>query len=607
MEERVKEAALQHPDYGARRLADVLKGENILVSQAAVSKLLKSHGLENRDTRLMKLEERYLVENISLTEDQVLMLEAFNPGFRERHIESKYPGNLLCQDVMAAVHLEGFGQIYLHVVVDTFGSVAFGKIANNQKPETAVNLTSNRVLPFYREHDFPILAILTGQASPFTGDELHPYESLLALNEIEHRLPEKGIVKINGFLERFKHTASEEFFTDAMQEKTYQELKEVQAEFDVWLNHYNAERPYFGYPNMGSTPLEMLRAAKQPAPVETGVKLAPPKTLALRKAPERYTRSRWLFHLVNFLLLVLIVNFGVQAMLTFRDTKSAPESAPAPVTAPVRAATESPPETRPMTAYKTIWLRDLFGTSKTEEPAPKKELSIETLALARKNLGLKLVGTVVADDPMASRAIIDNRKTREQEAYREGDKAGKVRIKKILRNKVVIATTRGDELLTIEPEEFGKGRQTRQTKQQADVSAPSARQQAARTSQPPPKKSVFRQQGRRSRTISLERQEVEESLADPDGLTQEMSISTYMEGDQPAGFKIGKIPRDSVLAKMGLRSGDVITGVDDQDITNPEQAADFFKRLAQGGETTIKVKKGRGTRRRTRVIQLNIE
>jgi type II secretory pathway component PulC len=54
---------------------------------------------------------------------------------------------------------------------------------------------------------------------------------------------------------------------------------------------------------------------------------------------------------------------------------------------------------------------------------------------------------------------------------------------------------------------------------------------------------------------------------------------------------------------MGLRSRDVIVGIDDETITGPDQAADFFQRLAGGGEVTIKLKR----RRRTRQIKLNIE
>ena len=48
---------------------------------------------------------------------------------------------------------------------------------------------------------------------------------------------------------------------------------------------------------------------------------------------------------------------------------------------------------------------------------------------------------------------------------------------------------------------------------------------------------------------------------------------------------------------------DVIVGIDGETITSPEQASDFFQKLAEGGEVTIKLKR----RRRTRQIKLNIE
>jgi hypothetical protein len=48
-------------------------------------------------------------------------------------------------------------------------------------------------------------------------------------------------------------------------------------------------------------------------------------------------------------------------------------------------------------------------------------------------------------------------------------------------------------------------------------------------------------------------------------------------------------------------------GVNDEDITAPEQAGEFFKKLREGSKVTIKVKKGKGVRSRTRVIRLYIE
>ena len=58
---------------------------------------------------------------------------------------------------------------------------------------------------------------------------------------------------------------------------------------------------------------------------------------------------------------------------------------------------------------------------------------------------------------------------------------------------------------------------------------------------------------------------------------------------------------------MGLRTGDLITGVNDQTITGPEQATEFFQTLKQGGDVTIKVGAGRGVRIRGRLIYLKIK
>ena len=221
----------------------------------------------------------------------------------------------------------------------------------------------------------------------------------------------------------------------------------------------------------------------------------------------------------------------------------------------------------------------------------KEKIALASLAPAKKGLGLELVGTVVADDPKLSRAIIDNRSIRKQEVYREGDSAGKAKIKKILRNNVVITTADGDELLTVEIKESSRIAPSRLSKRVG--SQTSAAQPAARTRTP----------RARTSSIRLKREEVADSFTDIDGLMEQMKIVPYKIGDQEAGFRLGSITRDSVLRKMGLRSRDVIVGIDDETITSPDDAADFFKRLADGGEVTIKLKR----RRRTRQIKLNIE
>jgi len=215
--------------------------------------------------------------------------------------------------------------------------------------------------------------------------------------------------------------------------------------------------------------------------------------------------------------------------------------------------------------------RDLPGTSKEGGTAPKEEISSEKIPLAVKDLGLRLVGTVVSDDPRKSVAIIDNRSTRKQEIYREGDGVGQVLIKRILRNKVIVETDGGDVVLTMGHEE-------------SPVISP-APQQAPRRQ--PPEAAVS--------TARLDREEVESALPDYSQLMRQVRVRPHFQEGQPGGFLIYNIDPDSIFADMGLENGDVITAVNGEPITITQQAVDFYNALTEGGEVVLEVKRGEDT------------
>jgi type II secretion system protein C len=326
---------------------------------------------------------------------------------------------------------------------------------------------------------------------------------------------------------------------------------------------------------------------------ETFVTSAAPRVSPVPKAHEKATGKRsWVLTLFNLLLLGLLILLGIYTVQNVRNVRLEPEAVASIEPASLIAATEPKAAFRPLIDYRFIWERNLFNISKEKAPAPKKEIAIEKLALAGKDLGLKLVGTVVADDPARNRAIIHNHSSRQQEAYQEGDQAGKVQIKKIMRNKVVITTEKGDELLTVELEDSGKRARSSMAQQWASKGLPFQAQV--------PEGELPRAA---TRSIRLEREEVAASLANPDQLLQDVNISPYMQGDQPAGFRLDRIPPQNIFRKMGLRSRDVVVGVNGEDITGPDQAVDFFRTLGEGGEVTIQINR----RHRTRQIRLNIE
>jgi transposase InsO family protein len=256
--EVILRTGLAHPAWGCTRLSDHLKLSGISVSSPTIQSILIKNGMASRYDRWLKLETTRAAQEIELSGEQVAFIEAQNPAFAERHVESRRPGELLCQDTFYVGRLTGVGKVWLHAVVDTFGSYAFGFLHTTKKPEPAAALVHNDVVPFYRERDLVLGAILTDNGREFCGTASHPYELYLALNDIAHRKTKVKSPRTNGFVERFNRTVLDEFFREAFRTTFYEAVEPLQTDLDRWLVHYNTERPHQGYRNMGRRPIDTI-------------------------------------------------------------------------------------------------------------------------------------------------------------------------------------------------------------------------------------------------------------------------------------------------------------------------------------------------------------
>lgn len=255
---KILSTSAEYPRWGCVKLSDWLKLQGISVSSPTIQNILIKHGLGSSYERLLKLEERHLSEGFALTPEQVAQIEKANPCFRERHVESSRPGELLCQDTFYVGRLKGVGRVYLQAVVDSYSSYAFGFLHTGKLPECAVAALHNDALPFYQQRKLTVKALLTDNGREFCGTVAHPYELYLALNDIEHRRTKVRSPKTNGFVERFNRTVLDEFFRKAFREKFYGSVETLQDDLDSWLLHYNTERPHRGYRNMGRRPLDTV-------------------------------------------------------------------------------------------------------------------------------------------------------------------------------------------------------------------------------------------------------------------------------------------------------------------------------------------------------------
>lgn len=256
--ERILALSLANPNWDSIQLSNQLKQEGATLSSSAIQNVLTKHGMGNRDERLMILEDQATQDGIKLSAEQIALIEKANPCFRERHLKSESPGSLLVQDTYYVGVLNALGRVYLHMVIDTYGSYAFGILHASKQPEAAVALLQNDVLPFYQTRSLPVKAILTDSGREFGGKENHPYELCLERNGIEHRRAQAHLPQANGFIEYLGRTVLDEFFRVAFRNTVYESLDGLQADFDAWLRYYNEERPHLGYPNQGSRPLDMI-------------------------------------------------------------------------------------------------------------------------------------------------------------------------------------------------------------------------------------------------------------------------------------------------------------------------------------------------------------
>ena len=264
LEKEIIELSVEHPAWGQLRISDEMALREKVVSPTTVRNVWIRNDLETRYKRMLELEKRSAGKGFSLTEDQIKLLEKHNPEYAERHVETLWPGYLICQDTFYVGTLKGVGRIYLQAVVDTYSSFAFAKLYTAKIAVTAADILNDRVLPFFAGEGIAVNAVLTDNGKEYKGKAgEHPYELFLALYDIEHRFTKVGTPRTNGFVERFNRTVLDEFFREAFRKKFYGSVAELQADLDKWVNYYNYERPHRGYRNQGRRPYETFSAGKK--------------------------------------------------------------------------------------------------------------------------------------------------------------------------------------------------------------------------------------------------------------------------------------------------------------------------------------------------------
>jgi transposase InsO family protein len=261
IEAAVVKMAFDFPAFGQARASNELRKQGVFISAGGIRSVWLRHNLEVFDKRLKSLEAHIAKEGFVLTEAQVIAMERKKEkreAFGE--IETEHPGYLGSQDTYYVGNIKGVGRIYQQTFIDTYSRVAFAKLYETKHAITSADILNDRVLPFFEEHQVPLLRVLTDRGTEFKGKpEHHEYELYLQIEGIEHSKTQVRHPQTNGICERLHRTMQEEFYAVAFRKKLYTSLDEMQQDLDEWMKYYNQERTHSGRYCYGKTPMETFK------------------------------------------------------------------------------------------------------------------------------------------------------------------------------------------------------------------------------------------------------------------------------------------------------------------------------------------------------------
>ena len=211
--------------------------------------------------------------------------------------------------------------------------------------------------------------------------------------------------------------------------------------------------------------------------------------------------------------------------------------------------------------YSPIIERDLLKTKKNSNKILKDKINLE--ALKHTDLKLRLWGTVTADDKQTAYAVIEELKAKKQNLYRVGDKVQDATVKMIFREKVVLSINGRDEILEIEELPINK-----------------------KTN-----KFVLKSNVVHKRNIKSNRLQTENVFKEVHNLMSQANIKPYFEKGKIGGIILTRIKPDSLFHKMGLENGDIIKGVDGENIESVEDIQEFYKSLKASPDVQLQIKR----------------
>lgn len=238
------------------------------------------------------------------------------------------------------------------------------------------------------------------------------------------------------------------------------------------------------------------------------------------------------------------------------------------------------------------------GQCEATEPVAEEEES-EDGPCPDTDISIQLAGTMVADDPAWSVAVLHNASESKTEFVRIGDELmAQATVTAIGRNRVMLLRDGRRECLR--PEAFRQAAAARAERQPA-VARPSRTtgnrggNSGGDNEEEQSTEDIARSSVERTgpNEYSIDREALDAVINDNSALREQAPrVSPHYRDGRPNGFRLSGLRSDSIFSQIGIRNGDVIHSVNGQVIDSPQRAMQLYQQLQQTGNVALVVERG---------------
>jgi len=237
------------------------------------------------------------------------------------------------------------------------------------------------------------------------------------------------------------------------------------------------------------------------------------------------------------------------------------------------------------TDIRQLTVFNLFGDAQFVQSIPDSNLIDAPVT----RLKLKLRGVYAASEVNLAGAMIEAQN--KQDVYRIGDKlpgASGLKLHKIIPDRVIMSRNGKFETLIIE--DFGQIPGLSVTNN--DNIAPVYENRNVSTSDEDETEEETIIDKRSDEKLSSELLDLRSKLSDPKSLSELISVTPAIDGDEFQGFRLAPGKDRALFGRLGLRRNDVVTEINGIRLDDPSSAFSLMEQISSAEEINLTIKRG---------------